>query len=56
MTTGNIAYLIMVVVVFAVFSAVLAYVSWLQSKAGPDMLAEPEQSHRHDEPHDAIPV
>ncbi len=51
MSTGSLLYLVMVLAVFGLFSAVLAYQSWQQSRQGPDML--PAQ-HEHEETHHAI--
>jgi len=51
MSTGSMLYLVMVLAVFGVFSAVLAYQSWQQSRQGPEMLpAHQDQT----EPHHAI--
>jgi hypothetical protein len=51
MTTGSALYLLMALGVFALFSVVLAYQSWQQSRRGPDML--PAQTE-HEEPRGAI--
>ena len=61
MSTGSVLYLVMVLATFGVFSAVLAYQSWQQSRQGPEMLPVPgDNPHRAEqdrtEPHDAIPA
>jgi hypothetical protein len=48
MTTGSALYLLMCLVTFGGFSAVLAYVSWQQSKLGPEMLSDPEPQPKSD--------
>jgi hypothetical protein len=40
MSTGNVLYLLMTVGSFVAFALVLAYVSWGQSKLGPEVLTE----------------
>jgi hypothetical protein len=40
MTTGNLLYLLMVIGVFLLFSVVLAYQSWQQSRLGPDTVSK----------------
>jgi hypothetical protein len=37
MTTGSVLYLLMSVGVFVLFSAVLAYQSWQQSRVAPEV-------------------
>ena len=46
MTTGNVLYLAMSVGMFGLFSAVLAYQSWQQSRQGPDMISAPADRHQ----------
>jgi hypothetical protein len=46
MTTGNVLYLAMSIGMFGLFSAVLAYQSWQQSRQGPDMVSAPLDRHR----------
>jgi hypothetical protein len=49
MSTGNLLYLLMTIGVFTGFSFVLAYVSWQQSKSGPDMTgARMVDARQHD--------
>jgi len=48
MTTGSLLYLLMTIVAFGLFSVVLAYQSWQQSRRGPETLsgpAEKQDSH-----------
>ncbi len=49
MTLGNMLYLAMSVGAFGLFSAVLAYQSWQQSRLGPEMLpaTEDHRDERH---------
>jgi hypothetical protein len=51
MTTGNVLYLLMSTGAFVVFSAVLAYQSWQQSRVGPEVVAT--QARRQDA-HNAV--
>jgi len=44
MTMGNVLYLLMVIGVFVVFAAVLAYQSWQQARLGPDMVSVPKMT------------
>jgi hypothetical protein len=41
MTTGNLLYLAMSIGMFTIFSVVLAYQSWQQSKSGGEIISEP---------------
>ena len=49
MTFGNVLYLVMAVGLMVIFSIVLAYQSWQQSRRGPDMIGgdaqQPDVSH-----------
>jgi hypothetical protein len=49
MTTGNVMYLAMAIGTFVLFSAVLAYQSWQQSRVARDAISAPRN-----EPHRAI--
>jgi hypothetical protein len=57
MTTGNVLYLVMVIGVFVLFSAVLGYQSWLQSRPEPATVRArtPEPAHAP-EPHGSVPA
>ena len=41
MSTGNILYLVLCIGTFAVFAAVLAYMSHQQTKLGPETIGKP---------------
>jgi hypothetical protein len=43
MMTGGLLYLVMTIVVFVLFSVVLGYQSWRQSRGGPEMVSEPAE-------------
>ncbi len=51
MTTGDLLYLIMCLAAFGVFSTVLAYYSWQQSREGRKTVSAPE---RHPDSQDTI--
>jgi hypothetical protein len=53
MSTGSVLYLVMVLAMFGILSAVLAYQSWQQSRQGPEMLPA-RQDQDQEEPHHAI--
>jgi hypothetical protein len=47
MTTGNVLYLLMVVGMFMLFCAVLAYESWQQSRQAPETVHAPAPDPHH---------
>lgn len=49
MTTGSALYLILCLAMFGAFSAVLAYESWRQPKAGPETASEPALAQEPDD-------
>lgn len=53
MTTGNVLFLLMVVGMFASFSAVLAYQSWQQARSRATVVAK---LAKHPAPNDALQV
>ena len=53
MTIGNVLYLLMSIGMFAVFSVVLAYQSWQQSRVGPEVVPASGPAPKA-EPHHAI--
>ena len=56
MTTGSTLYLVMSIGMFVVFSLVLAYQSWQQSRLGPETLPAVKQNAApaHEEPKSAL--
>ena len=57
MTTGNVLYLMMVIGVFMLFSAMLAYQSWQQSRPDPaPVRAQTPEPAPAAEPHGSVPV
>ncbi len=54
MTTGSILYLAMTIGVMVVFSLVLGYQAWQQSRLGPDMISNSTPPKLTAEPHNAV--
>ena len=54
MTTGSMLYLAMTIGVMAIFSLVLAYQAWHQSRLGPDMISDSTPQTPAAQPHGAV--